>query len=132
MANHPGPGGRQTLIMRRSTVLLLAIAVLQVHAEQPPLGRLFLDPQQRTELDSQRRHNRAFLPNAEDQTAGQTLNGEVRRSDGRYTRWVNGKASQRGPAPRIPVGDTLYPATGERRGILGEGRLTIRQQPPAR
>lgn len=117
--------------MRRLTALLLTLSTLQAMAEPAPLGRLFLDPQQRARLDGQRLRNPAFLPHAEDQTTGQTFNGEVRRSDGRRTRWINGEVDMEGtaPGPGIPVGDTLHPATGERHSLIGNGRIIIRRQP---
>jgi hypothetical protein len=51
---------------RLTLLLLLASAVMPSVAETPPLGRLFLDPQQRARLDAQRQRNPAFLPDAGD------------------------------------------------------------------
>jgi len=109
--------------------LLLAIVATTSLAEPPALGRLFLDPQQRARLDAQRQRNPGFLPNAGDGDASQTINGEVRSSNGRRTRWINGEANWDGtvqPPGGVPVGDTFNPATGERESLLRGGRITIK------
>ena len=113
---------------RLTLLLLLASAVMPSVAETPPLGRLFLDPQQRARLDAQRQRNPAFLPDAGDSEVSQTINGEVRSSNGRRTRWINGEANWDGTAlpPRVPVGDTFNPATGERESLLQGGRIQIK------
>jgi hypothetical protein len=59
-----------------------------------------------------------------DQQASYTLNGEVRRSSGKNTRWINGEA-QTGPTPRGVIGDTYHPATGERDSLLGGGKIHV-------
>jgi len=113
---------------RLIVLLLLASATTPSLAEQPALGRLFLDPQQRARLDAQRQRNPGFLPNAGDGEVSQTINGEVRSSNGRHTRWINGEANWDGTAqaPRVPVGDTFNPATGERESLLRGGTITIK------
>ncbi len=115
---------------RLLTLLLLLSATAASLADQPALGRLFLDPQQRAKLDAQRQHNPGFQPDAGNQ-ANQTINGEVRSSNGRRIRWINGEADWDGSAqqPRIPVGDTFNPATGERESVIGNGQIVIK---PAR
>jgi len=117
---------------RLIVLLLLASATTPSLAEQPALGRLFLDPQQRARLDAQRLRNPGFLPNTGDSEASQTLNGEVRSSNGRHTRWINGEANWDGSAqtPRVPVGDTFNPATGERESLLRGGKILV--MPPRR
>ncbi|NTV69321.1 MAG: hypothetical protein HGA71_04145 [Azonexaceae bacterium] len=109
--------------------LLLALAMPPGFAADTSLGRLFLDPQQRARLDAQRQHNTGFLPNAGESEASQTINGEVRSSNGRRTRWINGEADWEGttPPPRVPVGDTFNPATGERESVIGSGRIDIKR-----
>ncbi|MBT9522487.1 MAG: hypothetical protein IV101_16560 [Dechloromonas sp.] len=114
---------------RRIALLLLALANTPSFAEEAPLGRLFLDPQQRARLDAQRQHNPGFQPNAGEGEASQTINGEVRSSNGRRTRWINGEADwdSTAPPPRVPVGDTFNPATGERESVIGSGRIEIKR-----
>ena len=111
--------------------LLLASAATASLGEQPALGRLFLDPQQRARLDAERQRNAGFLANAGDRDASQTINGEVRSSNGRRTRWINGKADWDDTVqpPRIPIGDTFNPGTGERESLLHGGRIMVK---PAR
>lgn len=113
--------------------LLLALATAPSLADPAPLGRLFFTAEQRTRLDLQRQRNPGFLPNAEDE-ASITINGEVRSSNGRRTRWVNGEVNWEGspPATPVPVGDTFNPATGERESLLRDGRIQIKRGTPAR
>ncbi len=110
--------------------LLLALFCLGpglAQADPEPLGRLFLTPQERQALDRQRLQE----PGSNSQR-GMTVNGEVRRSGGGKTRWINGRADWAGAAaaPRLPVGDSFDPTTGERQPLLGGGRIVI--HPPRR
>jgi hypothetical protein len=113
---------------RLIALLLLASAITPSQADQPALGRLFLDPQQRALLDRQRLRNPGFLANTGDGEASQTINGEVRSSNGRRTRWINGEANWDGTTspPQVPVGDTFNPATGERESLLRGGTITVK------
>lgn len=115
---------------RRPLLLLVLLLATQdlVWAQQEPLGRLFLTPQQRAALDRQRLLNPGFSPNMTDSEVSQTINGEVRRSSGRTTRWINGEAkwNDTAPAPKVPIGDTFHPGTGERESLLGSGRIIVR------
>lgn len=115
-------------MLRLTALLLLASAMAPSFADQAPLGRLFLDPQQRARLDLQRQRNPNFLPNAGEGEVSQTINGEVRSSNGRRTRWINGEANwdETATPPRVPVGDTFNPATGEREGLLRDGHILIK------
>jgi len=109
---------------------LLILAHSQTWAAPAPLGRLFLTPQQRAALDHQRLHNPSGINNE----PSQTLNGIVHRSDGRSTRWVNGEVhwNDARNAPSVPVGDTFNPATGERKHLLGEGKIITKSTTGAR
>lgn len=111
--------------------LLLCSATLTSLADPAPLGRLFLTPEQRARLDIQRQRNPGFTPHADDHQVSQTLNGEVRSSTGRRTRWINGEVewSASGSPPPIAVGDTINPNTGERESLIGDGQITIRRPP---
>ena len=98
---------------------LFALCQGVAQAEEEPLGRLFLTPQQRAVLDRQRMQNTNFQANE----SSQTFNGEIRRSNGSSVRWVNGEANWNttGAKQNIPVGDTYHPGTGERQSLLGNG-----------
>jgi hypothetical protein len=113
---------------RLITLLLLAAVTMPCLAEDAPLGRLFLDPHQRARLDLQRQRNPGLLPDNSSSEGSQTFNGEVRSSNGRRTRWINGEADWDGTVlpPRVPVGDTFNPATGERESLLQGGRILIK------
>ena len=113
--------------MKYWILALLVACSLPVWPQNEPLGRLFFTPQQRSQLDRLRQQSRSA--NSAQQTS-YILNGEVRRSSGNNTRWVNGEA-QTGPAPHGIIGDTYHPATGEQESLLGSGRITI-QNPPAK
>ena len=115
-------------IARPLLLLFLALGQSAAWAQPEPLGRLFFTPQQRAALDRQRQLNPNFLANATDADTSLTINGEVRRSNGRSTRWINGEAQWNGTAPaaRVPVGDTFHPGTGERESLLGEGRIAVK------
>lgn len=83
--------------MKPSALLLLAAAVYAGAAPAADLGRLFYTPAQRTLLDGARRQNVSIEVGKDETTeaaaAPQTLsvNGMVRRSDGKTTVWVNGR-----------------------------------------
>lgn len=119
--------------------LLALLALLSARppasAEEAVLGRLFLTPGQRSALDRQRLLNPGLQANPLDSESSLTVNGEIRRSDGRRTRWINGEENQAaGPAAaaNVPVGDTVYPGTGEREGLLRGGRIIIKPGGTAR
>ncbi len=135
-----------TLRRRVVGALIAAISLLgltAVHADE--LGRLFYTPQQRAELDRQR-----DMSTAEPQAAGAeslvTINGNVVRSSGKTTTWVNGVAQHdaaRGRDPsrpvvvdgdtsvRVKVGQTYDRTQGETHDPLGTGEIRI-APPPAR
>lgn len=115
--------------MRRLVLPLLLALSSTAAADSTQLGRLFYDAQQRAHLDQQRQRNPWFgQQNAEDAEAGLTLNGEVRSSSGRRTRWINGTAdwNNASPTPRVPVGNTYYPESGQSDGLLGSGRIVVK------
>lgn len=117
------------MTMRRLALIPFLVFVGPATADTPPLGRLFYDAQQRAQLDQQRQRNPWFgQQNTSDAEAGLTLNGEVRSSSGRRTHWINGTAdwSNANPAPRVPVGNTYYPESGQNDGLLGSGRIVVK------
>lgn len=112
------------------TLLLLLIGIPSAQANTDGLGRLFTTPQQRAQLDRQRLQNPGLLPAGQNGESSLTINGEIRRSNGRATRWINGELNESASAPRISVGDTYHPATGEQETLLRGGRILI--QPGSR
>lgn len=117
--------------MRRHLLLPLALLLNagNLPAQEEALGRLFLTPAERTALDRQRHIAPGANASRPDQESRLTINGEVRRSSGRNTRWINGEANW-GPTPPaaagVAVGDTIFPATGERENLLRDGRIIIK------
>jgi len=89
--------------MRR---LILAIVLSGLSAagsaQEPPLGRLFLTPEQRAALDNARRNKiraEAVVAAADKKPKAPpaksvTINGVVSRSDGESTIWINGHATE--------------------------------------
>jgi hypothetical protein len=135
-------------------VLLLfgALALLPPAVQAQSLGRLFLTPAQRTALDVRRASRVPDRPAAivvESPTA--RVDGQVVRSDGRSTVWVNGVAVREGARSEglrvgptstgadsvtlavgdgerrveLKVGDTMNRDTGEVRDMLGEGSVDV-------
>jgi hypothetical protein len=82
------------------------MAALLAGAVQADVGRLFFTPQQRAELEK-RRNTKVVEEQPLAQESSVTLNGFVRRSDGRTTTFVNG----------VPRYDT--------RTARGDGRVTV-------
>ena len=110
--------------MTKVLAILCPFAVLapSAHAENEALGRLFMTPQQRQELDRLR-----MQEPGSGQRGSVTINGEVRSASGGRTRWINGQADWQNdwPTQTVPVGDSVDPATGERRPLLGGGRIQV-------
>ncbi len=117
---------------RLLTAFLLALAAWPAWPQNEALGRLFFTPQQRAALDRERLLGFSQRPSTLDGDASYTFNGEVRRSSGNNTRWING-APQTAAArsPHVAPGETYHPATGERESLLGDGTIVIQRKPPA-
>ncbi len=110
---------------------LIVLAALPAWAQSEALGRLFFTPQQRAALDRERLLGFSQRPSSLDGDASYTFNGEVRRSSGKNTRWINGAAhSATTRNPDVSAGDTYHPATGERESLLGDGQIVIQRKPP--
>lgn len=113
---------------------LLFLALLTAHPAYPEeesvsLGRLFFTPQQRAALDRERLLGINQRSSGLDGDASYTFNGEVRRSSGKNTRWINGEPiTGTLRSPEVPVGDSYHPATGERETPLGEGRIVVNRK----
>ncbi len=117
---------------RRILPLLLALVALPAWPQSEPLGRLFFTPQQRAALDRERLLGFSQRPSGLDGESSYTYNGEVRRSSGKNTRWINGETQTAASRPPgVAVGDTYHPATGERDSLLRGGNIVIQRKPPA-
>jgi hypothetical protein len=134
--------------MKRALFLLAMLIPPSLHAQQPPLGRLFFSAEQRAALDARRRAGvpDENLPLVASPTT--RLDGYVKRSGGKSTVWVNGQPiPEAAPdAPRIGAGDarvtvpagesrarvglkpgeTLDRGTGVVRDVIGEGEIKVR------
>lgn len=91
--------------MKRLLALTAFIAAVPLAPAAEPLGRLFFTPQQRATLDTARKQkNRATIATEETQEAAPappvpetiTVQGVVRRSDGKSTVWINNRAVNEG------------------------------------
>lgn len=110
--------------------LALALLAGGDAAATDDLGRLFFSPEQRAELDRQRRiaHELAPLPDA---TYRPHLTGEVRRSSGRRTLWLDGRpqhADARHDAARSPedvVGPSFSSPDEAAAMRPGDGRIVV-------
>ena len=104
------------------------------------LGRLFFTPQQRQDLDRRRQAN--IQDSAASAESLVTVNGQVSRSSGKTTTWINGVPQANAKKPRDPaqvtlpggegeasvtlkIGQTLDKVRGKIRDGLGEGRIAV-------
>lgn len=107
--------------MRLIRVFLAGVVALQAFPalSQENLGRLFLLPQQRQDLDRRR------LANIQESALTEslvTVNGQVSRSSGKTTVWVNGVPQESTGKPPDPARVTLPGAEGERSVTLKIGQ----------
>lgn len=107
--------------MRLIRVFLAGLLALQAFPalSQENLGRLFLLPQQRQDLDRRR------LANIQESALTEslvTVNGQVSRSSGKTTVWVNGVPQESTGKPADPARVTLPGAEGERSVTLKIGQ----------
>ena len=136
----------------RRLLASLAVAISGIGAGQAvaaePLGRLFTTPERRESLDRQRAMN--VLESQEVAEDPQLLvNGQIRRSSGKRTTWINGQAqndddartgviahpgaasdrvlieSGEDPKASVKVGETLNRGTQETNSPLGDGKIIV-------
>src|SRR6266568_7821563 len=121
-------------------LLMAAVGAPVPAAADENLGRLFFTPEQRQDLDRRRQANiRDSAASADNRV---TVNGQVSRSFGKTTVWINGVPQENTRKPRDParvtlpgsegeasvtlkVGQTLDKVRGEIRDELGEGRIAV-------
>ena len=98
--------GRHVKLARRlfAVTFLLGVATGQVAAQQN-LGRLFFTEQQRQDLDRRRQANIQETAAVVESTV--TVNGQVSRSSGRSTTWINGVPQESARKPLDPARVTL-------------------------
>lgn len=92
-----------------AVALLLAIATGPAAAQT--LGRLFFTEQQRQDLDRRRQANIQEASTVVDSLV--TVNGQVSRSSGKSTTWINGVPQANARRPYDPARVTLPGAEGE-------------------
>lgn len=112
--------------------ILFVLALLLLNqpgkAAEAPLGRLFHSATQRARLDTLRQQNVA-VDNTEQ--GNFTINGEVKRSSGQDTYWLNNQPQSGQRHDRaMPIGDSTQPGNGEPQSLLGEGWLQIKRAKP--
>ena len=132
--------GRHVKLARRlfAVTFLLGVATGQVAAQQN-LGRLFFTEQQRQDLDRRRQANIQETAVVVESTV--TINGQVSRSSGRSTTWINGvpqesarkpldparvtlPGGEGAPSVTLKIGQTLDKVRGEIRDPAASGRIT--------
>jgi hypothetical protein len=139
--------------MRQAAALLLLCALIAPRAAPAQeLGRLFFTPEQREALDARRRARLPDKPAALAPSPTTRLDGSVKRSLGKSTVWVDGSAVPEGTQPdglrirrggdpsrvtvivgedgrriEMRVGETLDRASGEVKGVIGDGKVRIRR-----
>lgn len=86
-----------------------------------PLGRLFLTPAQRQQLEHQRLSNPFFQPAEQQLAPPLRIDGQLMPSQGQRQIWINGQAAS--PSTPLAVGEQLSPSTGARAGLLKDGKL---------
>lgn len=113
--------------MNRRLQLLVLWLILAPSSHAETLGRLFFTPAQRAAWDQQRQ----LQPELESREGALlSVDGQVRRSSGRHTTWINGRASTEAvPLPdgvrHLRVGEAIRLESGERTDILKGGRLIV-------
>src|SRR5712664_89134 len=89
-------------------------------AAQEILGRLFFSEQQRQDLDRRRQANAQETAVVVENTV--TVNGQVSRSSGKSTTWINGVPLATATRPRGPASVTLPGGEGAPSVILKIGQ----------
>ena len=121
-------------------LLMAAVGAPVPAAADETLGRLFFTPQQRQDLDRRRQANIQDSAVSADNRV--TVNGQVSRSLGKTTIWLNGVPQENTRKPRDPaqvtlpageggapvtlkIGQTLDKVRGEIRDGLGKGSIAV-------
>jgi hypothetical protein len=105
---------------------LLALLVISMNqsgwAAEPSIGRLFHTAEERARLDTARLQSTAT--NSEKDTVF-TLDGEVRRSSGKDSHWINGKPRDGRSGYGAAIGDSMDIRSGKTQIPLLNGTIEI-------
>ena len=142
-----------------SALIALLLAAASAAAAAQELGRLFFTPEQRAELDARRKARVPDKPAAVlIESPSTTLDGYVKRSDGKSTVWLNGEPVTEGADARraqvipsredpsraaievgeggrrvpLKVGESLDRGTGEVNDVIGKGEIKVERPRPDR
>src|SRR5262245_34294205 len=103
------------MTMRRTASLLAGTLLLAAGIDSAVavdnLGRLFFTPQQRQDLDRRRQAN--IQESAVTANSFVTVNGQVSRSNGKNTVWINGVPQETSRKPADPSRVTVQGGEGE-------------------
>lgn len=102
-----------------ASVILLALAGNPAAAAED-LGRLFFTPQQRQDLDRRRQAN--IQESAVTVNSSLTVNGQVSRSHGKTTVWINGVPQESTRRPLDPARVSLPGGQGD----TSESSVTVK------
>jgi hypothetical protein len=131
------PGTERRARISLAGAILLALLV-ESAAAADNLGRLFFTPQQRQDLDRRRQAN--VQEAAVTVNSSVTVNGQVSRSNGKNTLWINGvpqettrrpidpaRATVSGgegePSVSLKIGQTLDKVRGQVRDTIQDGQI---------
>ncbi len=103
--------------------MLTCLAAPAAAAAAEELGRLFLTPQQRQDLDRRRATNRAEEEAPQIREGPLTLEGHLQRSSGRTATWINGVPQYDSHASRDPARIMVVPNQGEPGVSLSVGQI---------
>ena len=106
-----------------SLALMLTCLGAAAPAPAQELGRLFLTPQQRQDLDRRRATNRAEEEAPQIREGPLTLEGHLQRSSGRTATWINGVPQYDSHASRDPARIMVVPNQGEQGVSLKIGQI---------
>ena len=113
---------------RRATLVLAGALLLAAEVESAMavdnLGRLFFTPQQRQDLDRRRQAN--IQESTVTVNSFVTVNGQVSRSNGKNTVWINGVPQETSRKPADPSRVTVQGGEGERSINLKVGQTLDR------
>lgn len=128
--------------MRLLISLILMLMCFAAPASAQGLGRLFLTPEQRQDLERRRATNRTEEEAPQIKEGPLTLEGQVQRSSGKTTTWINGTPqydsytnrdpsritvvpNEGEPGVSLKIGQTYDRPSGEVRDNLGGGKITV-------